>query len=381
MSLPNIAIPMYLLLVLLWALSTDVLAVPDARVSLAASGYAAQASAGEIDPAHLRRELAASARLAAKTIAEHQQASGYWLTAYTLEARFERPRREMNTFTNAVLSDIAGPVAERAGIAGALQRMRAFLASQIEADGLVRYHGRPDAPTIGRLGCVITPDADDTALVWRITPAADRELLAKALATLDRFRAPNGLYMTWLAPQKRYRCIDPGRNPNPTDIAIQMHVLMLLAGVDPPAARALCTALSKEAGDGDIWVYYEIAPFIPLLRLADVHAAGCPLQLPESRVRPVAGQELWVEAARMLARIEQGRARPADHVRADDLLRRLSADGFSLVKASPPLLYHNDLTARLKRFYWSEDVGYALWLRLYFENERTRPHERRARSK
>jgi hypothetical protein len=31
----------------------------------------------------------------------------------------------------------------------------------------------------------------------------------------------------------------------------------------------------------------------------------------------------------------------------------------------PPLLYHNDLSASVKRFYWSEDVGYALWLRLY----------------
>jgi len=29
------------------------------------------------------------------------------------------------------------------------------------------------------------------------------------------------------------------------------------------------------------------------------------------------------------------------------------------------LLYHNDLTGTVKRFYWSEDFGYALWLRLY----------------
>jgi hypothetical protein len=28
------------------------------------------------------------------------------------------------------------------------------------------------------------------------------------------------------------------------------------------------------------------------------------------------------------------------------------------------LLYHNDLTATVPRYYWSEDVGYALWLRL-----------------
>jgi hypothetical protein len=35
---------------------------------------------------------------------------------------------------------------------------------------------------------------------------------------------------------------------------------------------------------------------------------------------------------------------------------------------SPPLLYHNDLTASVPRFYSSEEMGHALWLRLHFEN-------------
>jgi hypothetical protein len=30
-------------------------------------------------------------------------------------------------------------------------------------------------------------------------------------------------------------------------------------------------------------------------------------------------------------------------------------------------MYHNDQTASVPRFYWSEEFGYALWLRLYFE--------------
>jgi hypothetical protein len=43
--------------------------------------------------------------------------------------------------------------------------------------------------------------------------------------------------------------------------------------------------------------------------------------------------------------------------------------------AGPPLLYHNDLTATVSRYYWSEDVGYALWLRLYDEYSHPgRPH-------
>ena len=48
-----------------------------------------------------------------------------------------------------------------------------------------------------------------------------------------------------------------------------------------------------------------------------------------------------------------------------NLLVRLGSDDFARLRRSPPLLYHNDLSATVKRLYWSEDFGYALWLRLY----------------
>src|SRR5260370_34428102 len=116
---------------------------------------------------------------------------------------------------------------------------------RIRLEGSFAYHGRPDAPTIGTLGCAITPDADDTALVWRIAPGAHPELLPIALATLDRYRTSEALYRTWLAPRDRYQCIDPGKDPDPSDVVIQMHVLMLLAQVDPPAAHALWRARAR----------------------------------------------------------------------------------------------------------------------------------------
>src|SRR5205085_3142299 len=140
------------------------------------------------------------------------------------------------------------------------------LAAQIEDGGLVRYHGRPDSPVIGTLGCAITPDADDTALVWRIAPAADRRRLEQAFAILRNYRKPDGLYRTWLSPRERYQCIDPGADPNPADAGIQMHVFMLLDIEDPPAARALCRVLAKQITKDELWVYYRMAPVIPTLR-------------------------------------------------------------------------------------------------------------------
>jgi hypothetical protein len=54
------------------------------------------------------------------------------------------------------------------------------------------------------------------------------------------------------------------------------------------------------------------------------------------------------------------------------VLRRLAADDFALLRSNPPLLYHNDLTATVPRYYRSPDVGYAVWMRLASEAARIR---------
>ncbi|HEV3457295.1 MAG TPA: hypothetical protein VHG32_12110 [Thermoanaerobaculia bacterium] len=314
-------------------------------------------------------ELTASVRRAAAALRERQQAAGYWLTSYTREPRFTDPGREMNTYLTAMLVDLLEPIGTAVGLGENLQRARRHLTAQIEAGGLVRYHGRPDEPTISTLGCTITPDADDTALVWRIAPSDRRTLLPAALATLARFRTGDGLYRTWLAARDGYQCIDPGKDPNPADAGIQMHVLLLLAQADPPAARTLCGALGRAIGEERIWVYYQAAPLVPILRQADLRRAGCSLSLPAARLRTkVPGQEVWVAACRLLQRFMSPRSPAPSPAETRALLWTLADGEFSYLRLSPPLLYHNDLTASTPRFYWSEDFGYALWLRLYHEN-------------
>jgi hypothetical protein len=314
--------------------------------------------------------LADSAQRAVEILVGRQQGAGYWLTSHTQQARFRQPRQELNVFTNAMMIDIIGPVVP-AGLDESVRRARAYLAGQIEDGGLVRYHGRPDGPTIGTLGCAITPDADDTALVWRIAPGANPELLPMAFETLAQFRTPDGLYRTWLASPDHYQCIDPGKDPNPADVVIQMHVLMLLAQEARPAADALCAALGQAINEDRIWVYYKSAPLVPLLRQADLQRAQCPLQLPPPRLQTsVRGQEIWVDAAQLLARLQGASQPPAQADEVNALLHTIAADDFSLLRRSPPLLYHNDLTASVSRFYWSEELGYALWLRLLSESER-----------
>lgn len=332
--------------------------VGERKLTLTSTGAATTAPA----------ELEASATTAVARLHGHQQGGGYWLTAYTNAARFEAPKQELNTFLTALLVDLLEPMESTGLLSNSLQRARQHLTDQIESSGLVRYHGLPNAPGIGTLGCVITPDADDTALVWRLAPG-DVRLRSLALETLKRYRTDDGLYRTWLAPRDAYECINPGDDPNPTDIAIQMHVLLFLAKTEPLAASALCSALQPVVNDDRVWVYYRMAPPVPLVRLKDLEDAGCRLEPPESRLRTsVPDQAPWVTVASMLRGAAP--AKGPSTVEVETVLRQIANDDFALVRQNPPLLYHNDLTASVRRYYWSEDAGYALWLRLFYEHER-----------
>jgi hypothetical protein len=326
-------------------------------------------------------ELDAMAARAAALLKEHQNEQGFWLTTYTKKLQYEAPQQEMNTFLTSILVDLLSPIASREDLSDAIERARRHLTAQIEGNGLVRYHGLPDGPTIGTLGCVITPDADTTALAWRISGLGANDLRMRGmLEKLAEYRDARGLYRTWLAPQKDYQNLDPGRDPDPTDIAIQLHVYLMLRKLDPPAAENLCQALQRSLGDEDIWPYYAKAPLIPYLRSAEVRQLGCEIPLPTERLAlPATGQEIWSEAARLLVEMKTSPESPDAQKAIGDLLARIGKNDFALLRSSPPLLYHNDMSATVKRFYWSEDFGYGLWLRLY-EAVRVEPGHLRSSS-
>lgn len=344
---------------------SDIRIVREQRVFVIAQELSGAAAAPQ-QPAS-GPELQAMAERAAALLREHQAESGFWLTSHTKGLRYDDAQPEMNTYLTAMLVDLLAPVSRTHGLDDVVERARRHLAAQIESDGLVRYHGLPGGPTIGKLGCVITPDADDTALAWRVAGrSADDPRRQGMLAELAHYRDARGLYRTWLAPQNQYQCIDPGRDPNPTDLAIQMHVYLMLRELDPPAAQQLCSAIQRSFWDEDSWIYYAKSPLVPYLRSAELRQLGCELPQPAERLAlPAAGQELWSEAARRLVEAIAQPHDPGARQATRDLLVQLGSDDFAQLRGSPPLLYHNDLSASVKRYYWSEDFGYALWLRLY----------------
>lgn len=312
-------------------------------------------------------ELEAMAAHATSMLRKRQAEPGYWLTAHTAGLRYEAPQPEMNTYLTAVLIDLLSPLEQKAGFEEIMKKARKHLSAQIEDNGLVRYHGLPDGPTIGTMGHVITPDSDDTALAWRIAgPGPEDPRRKRMLRELTRYRDARGLYRTWLAPLNKYEGLDPGNDSNPTDICIQMHVYLMLLKFDPPAAQKLGRALERAVEDGDLWVYYAKAPLIPYLRSVEVRQLGCPIPVPTERLAlPAAGQEIWTEAARRFVAVMESPQDATMREAARDLLGRIGRDHFAQIRVTPPMLYHNDLSATVKRYYWSEDFGYALWLRLY----------------
>jgi hypothetical protein len=353
-------------LAVLVAPGSDVRIVHEQRVLVIAQESPAQTAIMEYKPAS-DAELEAMADYATLLLRKRQSEYGFWLTSYSQGLSYEAPKQEMNTYLTSMLVDLLAPISRQRSLDDVMDRARRHLAAQIESDGLVRYHGLPDGPTIGTLGCVITPDADDTALVWRITgQGATDPRRQRMLGELAQYRDEKGFYRTWLAPQNQYQCLDPGSDPNPTDITIQMHVYLMLRELDPPAAQNLCHALQRSFGNEDVWIYYAKAPLVPYLRSAELRQLGCVIPLPAERLAlPAAGQDVWSEAGHLLV---QAMASPQDaNVRQAirNLLVRLGNDDFAQLHRSPPMLYHNDLSATVKRFYWSEDFGYALWLRLY----------------
>jgi hypothetical protein len=113
-----------------------------------------------------------------------------------------------------------------------------------------------------------------------------------------------------------------------------------------------------------------MTPLVPLVRVKDLQDAGCGLELPASRIgTSVPDQAQWVKVASLLG--GAGATTGPSTAEVETVLGQIANDDFAILRHNPPLLYHNDLTASVRRYYWSEDAGYALWLRLFYEHERS----------
>lgn len=320
---------------------------------------------------------------ASLALRRHQDAEGAWLTYSTPLPVFRDPMTpHTNVFVPALIIDMLDPVAAETGLGDVLERARRFLRAQIEDTGLVRYFGKrgfPGQPHMpSQPGCETPPDLDDTSLIWRIAPPDDPSLVSSVLRAVELQRTGDGLYGTWLSNPDVYRCFHEkyrGRDVNPADAGVLMHLYLFLARHDAEAARKLCEALQARIDDERIWVWYTVAPLMPIVREADLARAGCPIRVPPERLRHAPpGQELYLELGLDLRDILLDQE-PPPIGQSIEILRRLAEDGFAELCKNPPAIYNNDPTwpPSESGTYWSQDLAYALWLRTYVEAARRSP--------
>ena len=216
-------------------------------------------------------------------------------------------------------------------------------------------------------------------MIWRVAPPDDRSLIPAVLRAVERQRTADGLYGTWLADPVAYRCFHDkyrGDQINPPDVGVMMHVYLLLAQHDRERADRLCAALQQRIGDERIWVWYTIAPVMPIVREADLEQSGVsdPGARRAARLRPV-GQEAYLKLGQELRDVLLDRERLGVG-QSIDILRRAWRR-----TTSPPsgrIRWSSTTTIRPGRprrpgIYWSPDLAYALWLRTYVEVARRSP--------
>jgi len=306
------------------------------------------------------------ATIAADHIRSAQHEKGFWLTAYTPHATFtNNTKKQADLVLPAIVIDILSPYATETNLGHELQHAREYLADQIEENGLVRYFGRPDQSHIGKWGCVISPDSDDTALVWRIAINPDTSLLSKTLEQLKSFQNEAGFYHTWLSTENAYQCIRPGNDPNPVDVGIQIHLIQFFSRFDMPEEKdKLCKLVKNNIGNPKLWVYYT--PLLPVLRESDLSHLGCHVRVPLSVTSKIPDhQKQWLRLT-YFARDYAIGTPPEENI-VKQTLAELAAGDFALIEQNPPLLYHNDKSSTPSRYYWSKTFGMALWLRVYWD--------------
>ena len=320
-------------------------------------------------------QLSTLARQAAAHLDADQKPGGYWLTTFTASTKFEDPHFEMNVFVTSMIVDLLEPVEAKAGLAEAsLERalISALKSKRTAWFVTMAAETRPPFPP----SVVSSPRILTTPRWSGGSRRAQIAALARRAEILRSYRTSAGLYRTWLAPRTQYLGIDPGSDPNPADVGIQMHVLMFLAKFDPAGAPALYAALQGAIGDEQNWVYYRLAPLLPLLREADLRRLGYPLRLPPSLSRsPVSGQSDWgMDAGCLLAPYLA-----AEKVSAMSPKKPRDFSGGSPRMISRPFAANRrcftTTTSRRRSagFIGRRILGYALWLRLYLETMALEP--------
>ena len=304
-------------------------------------------------------------RSARKILESGMSRNARWETPFTPNLVYENLHWQEGVWVPSVLVPLLAPVAKEAGLEQVLDTMRDYLRAQVEPNGLVRYHG---------MNALIIQDTDDTALVWLALQPEDTNLARQVALSFRPFRNEDGLYRLWMNDVGVPGQPSEGVDRNPVDIGVNIDVYLFLSLRDPEAAAELCAAMRAHINELKYYPYGRLTPALYVLRELDLPPAGCPIDFPYNLFSMEApNMATYMELTRLIRDVIQSPAPQPLEAKARQMLNDLARNDFEMIRKTPLLIYHSDLTAQKPRYYWSTEMAAALWIRLYIESSHRFP--------
>jgi len=307
-------------------------------------------------------ELAERANLVKKTLIERQDKKGTWSTYVNFDTIPGNFRKDNNFFVGMLIADFLQPYINDKRIDSVINKALMLSYKNINPDnGFLKYYNRyEDMPE----------DTDDTGLFWYLARSVDTGFVFKVIDSLQKYKADNGLYLEWLRKGGVGLMSQAGTIPETVEIIPNIHVYLFLSKYDTLLANELCKVLQTGGivSEPEFWVYYYRAPWLYYIRQADMFCNNCMLKdkFPLEVKNPVS-QKYYVKASQLIRDIALGDTCTKTIIEAIEILNVLSFNGFEYIENNPMLIYHSDLTSKAPAHFWSYDVPYALWLRMYHE--------------
>lgn len=307
-------------------------------------------------------ELDQKAAIAKNTLIKRHNQKGTWWTFYNFNSVPKNLKRSNNFFVGMLIVDLLQPFREDQIIDSLLHETLELSYENINLkNGFLRYYNRIDN---------LPEDTDDTGLFWYLAQSVDTTFVLTVIDSLQNYKIDNGLYLEWLQKGGIGHMPQTGTNPETVEIIPNIHVFLFLSKYNEFLANELCKRLQAEnvVTNPEYWIYYYRAPWLYYIRQIDMVNNGCELRsnLP-NEVRSLANQDVYEKLSKLIRDFSLDNKYTDINTQARELLFQLSDNNFEYIKRNPMLIYHSDLSSKAPAYFWSYDIPYALWLRLYHE--------------
>jgi hypothetical protein len=314
-------------------------------------------------------KLKSSAALAKNRLVKNLNKHGTWWTFRNFDSVPGNSKRERNIFTGMLIADLIEPLRGDKQIDSVIKRTMSYSYENVNpVNGFLKYQNNER----------YAEDADDTGLFWYLMNPVDTGFVHDVIDSLEKYKKNEGLYKVWLIKHRNKELNLDKKQIHEIDIIPNIHLYLFFSRFDDERAEKLCKALQSEnvIHNPEYWVYYKRAPWLYYLRQVDMIKHNCRLQdkLP-GFVRSLSGQEYYDQMARLIRDLSLNKTNQFSDKEIVELLNFLSSNNFEYLQENPMLVYHGVLYYPKPTYYWSHDLPYALWLRLYYEY--SEPHAKK----